>query len=134
MKGISAVIGALIVLIITIVLGGLAYTYILGTATSRIAVILEIDTSVTTCNAATNVITVGLINSGTSPIALSAITITGTNSVGSTIPQIACGLATSNITAGGRFTCTSTVAGTDGNNNLVITGSGSTATGIVYCA
>ncbi len=133
MKGISAVIGALIILIITLALGGLAYTFIIGTATRQTAVILEVDPSTTACAGATNAITVGVKNSGSSPITLAAITISGTNSAGAAITSAACGAA-GQVDAGGRATCSNTVTGSDGNNNIVLTGGGSSAAGVQFCS
>jgi flagellin-like protein len=138
MKGISAVIGALIVLIITVALGGIAYTYITGTATQRISVVLEVDPSTTTCNGATDAITIGVLNSGTSPITFSSLKISGTTSTGSTIAETFCNSTiaggSTQISAGGRGTCTSTVTGANGNNNIVVAGGGSSTSGIVFCA
>ena len=138
MKGISAVIGALIVLIITIALGGLAYTFITGTATRQIAVVLGIDSSTTGCSGTS--ITVGLTNDGTSPISLSALTITGTNSTGQPLTTPAAGVScatTGQLTAGGRATCTALASppnfGTKGNNVVTVTGGGSSAQGVVTC-
>ena len=138
MKGISAVIGALIVLIITVALGGIAYTYITGTATQRISVVLEVDPSTTACSGATNAITTGVLNSGTSPITFSSINISGTTSPGAPIAETFCNSTvaggSTQISAGGRGICTSTVTGTDGNNNIVVTGGGSSTSGVVFCA
>lgn len=135
MKGISTIIGALIILMITLGLGGLAYTFISGTATQRIATILEMDGSTTTCDSFTNAITVSVRNSGAAPLSLGVITISGSNSLGVLIPDTACDSTPpiGNVTAGGRATCENTVTGTDGNNNIRIAGGGSSAAGVIFC-
>lgn len=134
MKGISAVIGALIILIITIALGSIAYTFITGTATRTIAIILEIDPSITVCDGSTNTITTGVKNLGASPISLSEITFSGTNSIGNSITSITCA-ATGILPAGGRIACTNTLTTgvTNGNNVIVVAGGGSAASGVIFC-
>ena len=135
MKAISAIIGTLIILVITITLGGLVYTFTIGTTSQRIAIILEVDGSATVCDSLTNTITIGVRNSGSTPLSLGVITITGSNSLGATIPETLCDSAApiGTVAAGGRATCENTVTGTDGNNNIRIAGGGSSATGVILC-
>ena len=64
MKGVSAVIATLLMLIITVALAGLAYTYISSMFTSRTAAVLTVDES-SYCNS-THII-VAVRNDGTSP-------------------------------------------------------------------
>jgi len=65
MKGISDVIAMLLMLVITIGLVGLAYSYISGVFTAKTAVILEIDPGSTFCINTTHA-QVGVRNAGTS--------------------------------------------------------------------
>ncbi len=127
MKGISTIIGALIVLIITITLGGLAYTYITSTTQSQITKVLEITE--TTCSG--TAITVGVKNTGTAAIDLSTIKISGTTSDGGPITEIACA-ATGQVNAGVAKTC-ATVTGEKDTNTIKVTYGGKTLTGIVSC-
>ncbi len=64
MKGISPVIATLLMLVITIGLAGLAYTYISGVFTAKTAVMLTIDGTASYCDA--NYIHVFVRNDGTS--------------------------------------------------------------------
>lgn len=132
MKGVSTIIATLMILVIVLALGGLAYTFISGTTTQRIAVILEVDASITQCDATTDVITIGVRNSGTSSLPLSSVIITGANSTGGVIPSVSCS-ATGTLAAGGRATCGNTVTGSDGNNNIIVSAGGSSASGVVFC-
>ena len=131
MKGISTVVATLLMLIITIALAGLAYSYISGIFTARTAVVLAIDKA--DCDPTTNAITVALRNDGTSPINLNAITLSGTKADGSAIPSTTCA-ASGTLSAGGTVTCSNTLTGSDGTNTIKASGGGSTATGTVYCA
>ncbi len=132
MKGISAVIGALIVLIITVALGGLAYTFITGTAGRRIATVLEVDASTTRCVVTT--ITVGVKNSGTDALPWNTITVSGTNSQGTAIAAQTCTNA-GNLAAGDAAACTTTTAitGTRGTNKISVTSGISSASGVANC-
>jgi flagellin-like protein len=131
MRGISTVVATLLMLIITIALAGLAYSYISGIFTARTAVVLAIDKA--DCNPATNVITVTLRNDGTSPINLNAITLSGTKADGSAMTSVTCGTS-GTLAAGSTATCPNTLTGSDGTNTIKASGGGSTATGTVYCA
>ena len=135
MKGISAVIGALIVLIITIVLGGLAYTYITSVATSKIAVVLEVDPTSTTCaiNGSAYSITTGILNSGTTTLPLSSITLKVVASNGTSATSRVCGPSNLNVNAGQRASCTNEIGAWAGNNALTVTGGGSSAQGVISC-
>jgi FlaG/FlaF family flagellin (archaellin) len=130
MKGITTVVATLLMLIITIALAGLAYTYISGVMTARTAIVLGIDR--TDCDPATNNITVTIRNDGTAPIDLSAITISGTMANGTAIDLKTCGTGT--LDAGSTETCTTPVTGSDGTNTIRVSGGGSSATGTAYCA
>jgi flagellin-like protein len=131
MKGISTVVATLLMLIITIALAGLAYSYISGIFTARTAVVLAIEGA--DCNPATNAITVTLRNDGTSPINLNAITLSGTKPDGSAITPTNCS-SSGTLSAGGTVTCSNTLTGGDGTNTVRASGGGSIATGTAYCA
>jgi FlaG/FlaF family flagellin (archaellin) len=132
MKGISTVIATLLMLVITLGLIGIAYGYITGIFGARMAVILVIDEATTRCAPATGVITIGLRNDGTNPIALSGITLTGTRPDGTAMPSVPCAAA-GTLTAGGTVICTNTLTGAAGTNTIRASGGGSTATGYVTC-
>jgi flagellin-like protein len=131
MKGISTVVATLLMLIITIALAGLAYSYISGIFTARTAVVLAIAGA--DCNPTTNNITVTLRNDGTSPINLSAITFSVTMANGTTTTSIQCN-ATGVLSGGNIIVCPNTLQGSDGINTIRVSGGGSTATGTAYCA
>ena len=130
-KGISTVVATLLMLIITIALAGLAYSYISGIFTARTAVVLSIAGA--DCNPTTNAIIVTLRNDGTSPINLSAITFSVTMANGTTITPIQCN-ATGVLSGGNIIVCPNTLPGSDGVNTIRVSGGGSTATGTAYCA
>jgi len=134
MKGVSEVIGALIIVAIVMAIGGFASLFLRGIATQRTAVILEIE-AVTTCDSATDKITIVLRNSGDTPISLSSITLSGINSAGTAITSTTCAAvaSTSVLNAGGSATCPNTLTGTAGNNKIIATGGGSSAIGVVFC-
>jgi flagellin-like protein len=133
MKGISTVVATLLMLIMTIALATLAYSYISGVFTARTAVVLSIAGA--DCNPTTNNINVTLRNDGTSPINLNAITLSGTKADGSAMISVPCSNSTSGILAAGNTTtCPNTLTGSDGTNTVKASGGGSTATGIAYCA
>jgi len=89
MKGISDVIAMLLMLVITIGLVGLAYSYISGVFTARTAVVLNIDAMTSFCNSSHIVVNVrndGTTRSGT--VTVSAYKPDGTASSSCTIPAI----------------------------------------------
>ena len=77
MKAISDIIAVLLMLIITIGLAGLAYSYISGVFTSRTAVTLSIDAAGCSCN--TTHVTVMVRNDGTAKSGTVTVTITDPN-------------------------------------------------------
>ena len=81
MKGISPVIATLLMLVITIGLAGLAYTYISGVFTARTAVVLAVDATASYCNSTHIVVFVR--NDGTSPS--EKVTVMAYNSTGTYI-------------------------------------------------
>ncbi|MEM0333231.1 MAG: CARDB domain-containing protein [Candidatus Aenigmatarchaeota archaeon] len=129
MKAISDVIAMLLMLVVTIGLVGLAYSYISGIFTARTAVVLSIDSSFTTCTSST--ITVGVRNDGTQ--ASDTVTVTATKPDGTQSGN--CQL--NSIPPGSTVSCQinrgSTLVGS-GYYRIAATTSGSSATGIVYCA
>ena len=131
MKGISAVIGALIVLIITIALGGLAYTVITGTATRQIAGVISVDPSLTSCSGTS--ISVGVKNDGTDAITWSSISVSGTNSAGGALGNPGACTTAGSISAGTSGSCGRTLTGTAGTNKITVISGRATATGIATC-
>jgi len=136
MKGVSTVIATLLMLIITIALAGLAYSYISGVIGGKTNVVLSVSEQ-TACSTA-GIITVYLKNDGTSPIGEDKISISGQTPSGTAIPSALCigtGVAASNIINAGNVSaqCVGTLAGGSGINQIVVTGGGSTARGSVVC-
>jgi len=67
MKGVSAVIATILMLVITIALAGVAWMFLSGMLTSRIAVVLEVSGDpYCQAGATTNAITIWIVNRGTS--------------------------------------------------------------------
>jgi len=132
MKGISDVIAMLLMLVITIGLVGLAYSYISGVFTSRTAVVLSIDAENSRCDS--NSLVVAVRNDGISPSG--SVTVVAYNASGvsssCTIPS------PPGIGPGTFSTCTitrgpGTVSGA-GYYRITASTSGSTTSGIIYCA
>jgi flagellin-like protein len=119
MKGISTVVATLLMLIITIALAGLAYSYISGVFTARTAVILTVAD--TTCN--TSHITVWVRNDGTTSCGTVTFTAEGVSS-----SQFLVNPGTVNSSSITRPTPTS-----PGYKSIRVSGCGSTSTGSVYC-
>ena len=132
MKGISAVIATILMLMITIAMAGVAYMYISGIFTQQTGSITDIDESATSCGTA-NAITVYVRNSGTIVFNKNLITVSGTNSNGAPITGVTCTAGNLNATAGSAA-CGNTITGTLGSNRIVVSGPSNTATGSVYCA
>ena len=130
MKGISDVIAMLLMLVITIGLVGLAYSYISGIFTSKTAVVLSIVPEASSCTPST--INIAVRNDGTSASGSVTISVTAPsganacsnsvsiNSIGPGIQQTA--------------TCNRVSGQGAGYYKVVATTSGSTANGIIYCA
>ncbi|MHA1744117.1 MAG: archaellin/type IV pilin N-terminal domain-containing protein [Candidatus Heimdallarchaeota archaeon] len=127
MKGVSAIIATILMLVITIALAGLAYSYMSGILTSRTAVVLSIDASATQCSGDT--ITVFVKNDGTSNATVTAYSATSPGGVAST----ACGSAQV-IQPGTEVSFTCTKTGGPGYYPLRATAAGASASGSVYCA
>ena len=127
MKGISDVIAMLLMLVITIGLVGLAYSYISGVFTARTAVVLSIVPEASSCTSTT--ITVAVRNDGTSPSG--NVTVTVTNPAGQ---SNTCTITS--IAAGQQQTCSisrgTTLVGS-GYYRVVATTAGSTTQGMIYC-
>lgn len=138
MKGVSAVIATILMLMITIALAALAYTYISGAFTQATGVVVQIDATATTCSG--SAITVYVRNSGTEQTDASKISLSGTSStgvpLGVSVVNGPCGLSSLKLPAGGgAVKCTTTLTGaTQGNNRVVVSGPSNTVTGSVYCA
>jgi len=126
MKAVSDIIAVLLMLIITIGLAGLAYSYISGVFTSRTSVVLTIDSQASTCSGDT--ITVYVRNDGTTN---ATVSVKSSSTPGAT-PTVNCG--SKSIAPGTEevFTCTKT--GGAGYYQILATGPGSVARGQVYCS
>jgi flagellin-like protein len=134
MKGISAVIATILMLLITIALAGVAYLYIQGTVTQKTGIVLAIDESATTCVGTD--IQLYVKNIGTLPYDANKITVSGTNSNGGLIAGITCypaSNATSTMAAGGASVRCVSLTGTAGTNTIVASGA-TTVRGTVYCS
>jgi flagellin-like protein len=131
MKGISAVIATILMLMITIALAGTAYLYITGVFTSRTGVVLSIDGQSSTCKSNAGDITVYVKNDGTSVAGSVAIDLTYPNA-----STFTCTNTISSINAGGSgsTTCSRDPSATSGLYGLRVYGGGSSATGSIYCA
>lgn len=130
MKGISDVIAVLLMLIITIGLAGLAYSYISGVFTARSSVVLSIDAQASQCTSDSIEIYVRNDGTATSP----SVTVVATSPAGST--EGTCTI--SSIDAGTVGSCSITrpsPTGGAGFYTIRATASGaSPATGSIYCA
>ncbi len=121
-KGVSEVIATLLMLIITIAMAGLAYSYISGVFVARTGKIVEIDSGATFCS--NNVITAYVRNVGTVDFASKDVGIQkqGVDTF------VACDLAaaTETVIGGGPvIKCDTTITGTQGNNIIVVGAFGS---------
>jgi FlaG/FlaF family flagellin (archaellin) len=128
MKGISDVIAMLLMLVITIGLVGLAYSYISGVFTARTAVVLSMVPEASSCTPST--INIVVRNDGTT--ASGGVTVTVTSPGGA---SGSCSIAS--IKPGQEASCSvsrgTTLTGS-GYYKVVATTSGSTANGMIYCA
>ena len=124
MKGISAVIATLIMLIITIGLAGLAYSYISGVFTSKTSVVLSVDGS-SYCNS-THIIAY-IRNDGTTTSG--AVTVTAYDSNGN---QIGTGSIAS-IASGEMQSTAIARGGASGFVRIIASTTGASASGYVNC-
>jgi flagellin-like protein len=131
MKGISAVIATILMLMITIALAGVAYMYISGIFTAKTGVVIEFDATATSCSGTD--ITAYLRNTGTIATTLNLITVSGTTSAGGPITGGACAASGSLNPGAGSLPCSVTLTGTSGTNTLIASGPTNTARGTVYC-
>ena len=131
-KGVSAVIATILMLMITIALAGMAYMYISGIFTAKTGIVIEIDETATSCSGTT--ITVYVRNMGTISTTADKVTISGTKPDGSAITSTTCGASTTTLTAGGAAVACATVTGGAGTNTIVVSGPTNTVRGTVYCA
>ena len=133
MKGVSAVIATILMLMITIAMAGLAYMYISGIFTSKTGIVIEIDETATSCSG--TAITLYVRNTGTIKTDLSKLTVSGTNSQGGIIVGGVCGAAATSLDAGGGSKpCTVALTNAlQGTNTIVASGPSNTARGSVYC-
>ena len=131
MKGISDVIAMLLMLVVTIGLVGLAYSYISGVFTARTAVVLSIVSEASFCNS--TAITVAVRNDGTSPSGAVTLSITAPN--GANACSNPANPTITSIPPGGQQTTScSRVSGQGaGYYRVVASTAGSTAQGLIYC-
>lgn len=136
MKGVSAVIATILMLMITIALASLAYTYISGAFTQATGVVVQMDGTATSCSAKS--ITVYVRNAGTIATDASLITLSGTNSTGSALSpaSVVCGPATLKLPAGGgAVRCVTPLTnGGQGYNRIIVSGPSNTVSESVYCS
>jgi flagellin-like protein len=133
MKGISAVIATILMLMITIALASVAYGYISGIFTQQTGVVIQLDATATSCSGTD--ITVYIRNTGTIAVTLEKIMISGTDSEGGTLGGGgACGLDSVTLAAGGgSVACTTLTGATQGTNTILASGPTNTARGTKYC-
>jgi FlaG/FlaF family flagellin (archaellin) len=128
MKGISDVIAMLLMLVITIGLVGLAYSYVSGVFTAKTAVVLNMVSEASSCTPST--INIAVRNDGTT--ASGSVTVTVTSPGGA---SGSCSITS--IQAGQQASCSvsrgTTLTGS-GYYRIVASTSGSTAQGMIYCA
>jgi len=133
MKGVSAIIATILMLIITIGLAGTAYVYISGIMTARTAITLSVQAVTCTGSGAGDSFTVVLLNDGTTDVAAGSISMT----VNGGDPGAQCneGALALNAHTSGQITCTdgAPLDIAAGTNTFTITAGGSYATGSVYC-
>ncbi len=132
MKGISAVIATILMLMITIALAGMAYMYISGIYTARTGVVARIDETRTSC--VSNIVTVYLRNDGTLLVAANTITLSGTKPDGTAMTGTGTCNATNSINPGATaFKCDTTLTSAQGTGTIRISGTGTSATSTIYC-
>ena len=130
MKCISDVIAMLLMLVITIGLVGLAYSYISGVFTAKTAVVLSIAPEASSCNPTT--INIAVRNDGTTASGVVSISVTAPNGANACSNSV----SITSINPGTQQTATcNRVAGQGaGYYRIVASTSGSTAQGMIYCA
>jgi FlaG/FlaF family flagellin (archaellin) len=124
MKAVSTVVATLLMLIITIGLAGIAYSYISGVLTTQTAVVLELVDSI--CDGTS--ITTTVRNSGTTTSG--AVTVSATNPAGASAGS--CSIAS--IQPGLTGSCSFAKTGTAGTYRLLVSASGAKPQrGTVFC-
>lgn len=133
MKGVSAVIATILMLMITIAMAGVAYMYISGIFTRQTGTVIEIDETATSCTGTT--ITVFVRDSGTTAFNKNLISVSGTNSAGVALTGGgACTAGTLNANAGAQSCGTTLTGALTGSNSIVVSGPSNTVRGSVYCS
>jgi len=132
MKGISDVIAMLLMLVITIGLVGLAYSYISGVFTARTAVVLSIAPEASSCTPTQ--ITVAVRNDGTTASGTVTLSITAPN--GANACSNPANPTISSVPPGQQVTTSCTRASGQGSGyyRVVASTAGSVAQGMIYCA
>ena len=125
MKGVSAVIAIILMLMITIALAGMAYTYMSGVFTAKTAVVLTI----TDAECKSTGVRVWVRNDGT--VSSGAVTVTVTTSAGGTIT---CTIAAPGLAPGAESSCPAGSASPgQGYRTITATAGSARARGSVYC-
>jgi len=127
MKGVSAVIATILMLMITIALAGTAYLYITGIFGAKTAVVLSIDGQSTTCNV--TYINAVVKNDGTGVASNVLIDLT---TPGGAVTTAACSITTINAGSSSSTLCGKSAGA--GSYTLRAYTTGSSTTGSVYCA
>jgi len=132
MKGISAIIATILMLLITVALAGTAYLFITGTFNRYTSVVLSVNGQQTNCQSSGGSLNVYVDNNGQNPAGAVTIDITYPN--GTTFTNV-CSIAS--IPAGGTNN-TACVRGLGGNSGtglylIAVHGGGSSANGPVSC-
>jgi len=128
MKGVSAIIATILMLIITIGLAGTAYVYISGIMTTRTAVTLSVSDATCEGIAAGDEIRVITVNDGTTDAAAADITIYINGADLCTevdVDSRKSAVHTCTVAAPGDFV--------DGNNEILVVYPGGSARGVAYC-
>lgn len=140
MKGVSAVIATILMLLITIALAGTAYLYITGIFTSRSGVVLSVDpSSICGATGATYWINLAIKNDGTGVASNVGATFTSPSGVVLTGAQTNCTtniafISGSSINSGSLANAICTRTSGVGTYTVRVTSGSSSAGGTVYCS
>jgi flagellin-like protein len=136
MKGVSAVIATIMMLVMTIALAGMAYMFISGAFTAQTGRIMELEAGAVTCTGATRNITVYIKNIGSIDYYTNE---TSVGLAGATLSACDSTAAAQIVTAGSApVKCGIQLLGSPGPNTVVVVGSGklgptNSVRGTVYC-
>jgi len=130
MKGVSAVIATIMMLVITIALAGMAYMFISASFSAQTGKIVQIDEGATYCSGTS--IYIYIKNIGTTDFMAADVNILKQGQ-----PAAPCA-ASGTVTAGGMAVACNAYTGTPGSNTMVVTankaaGPSNTVRATVYC-